>query len=37
MVDTYGAGLDEIRGFVDGGWAVCRNKEGITIVSAIWK
>ncbi|XP_065830844.1 glucokinase regulatory protein-like [Oscarella lobularis] len=28
MVDTYGAGLDEIRGFVDGGWAVCRNKEG---------
>jgi N-acetylmuramic acid 6-phosphate (MurNAc-6-P) etherase len=28
MVDTYGASLEEVRGFVVGGWEACRNSEG---------
>lgn len=28
MVDTYGARLDEVRGFVAEGWASCENNEG---------
>jgi N-acetylmuramic acid 6-phosphate (MurNAc-6-P) etherase len=28
MVDTYGAGLEEVRGFVHGGWGACLNAEG---------
>ena len=28
MVDTYGAGLEEIRGFLQGGWGACMNAEG---------
>jgi len=29
MVDTYGAALDEVRGFVLGGWEACGNHEGL--------
>jgi len=29
MVDTYGAALDEVRGFVVGGWKTCANQEGL--------
>eukprot|EP00040_Diaphanoeca_grandis_P044888 m.14021 g.14021 ORF g.14021 m.14021 type:complete len:609 (-) comp9984_c0_seq1:88-1914(-) len=28
MVDTYGSRLDEVRGFVQGGWSTCCNNEG---------
>ena len=28
MVDTYGAGLEEVRGFLQGGWGACMNAEG---------
>ena len=30
MVDTYGAALDEVRGFVLGGWEACGNHEGLS-------
>ena len=31
MVDTYGAALDEVRGFVLGGWEACGNHEGLSV------
>ena len=28
MVPTYGAGPEEVRGFVEGGWQTLQNTEG---------
>ena len=38
MVPTYGAAMEEIRGFVVDGWAACKNKEGIyyDLIFSVW-
>ncbi len=28
MVSTYGSSPHEVRGFVEGGWSTCSNKDG---------
>ena len=28
MLATFGASLDDVRGFVEGGWSTCKNQNG---------
>ena len=31
MVSTFGSSLDEVRGFMEGGWENCQNRDGEVI------
>lgn len=31
MLTTFGASLDDVRGFVEGGWSTCNNQCGAVV------
>ena len=40
MVSTFGSSRHEVRGFVEGGWEVCMNREGkrmcVCVCVCVW-